>query len=45
MKLNNESLEKLDKEGNVCKVKPLKTVEGKYKVLICENIKTNKNNE
>ena len=45
MKLNNESIEKPDKEGTVCKVKPLKTVEGKYKVLICENVKTNKKNE
>jgi hypothetical protein len=45
MKLNIESMEKADKEGTLCKVKPLKTVEGKYKVLICENIKTNKKNE
>jgi len=41
MKLNNEKLEKQSKEQNICEIESLKTVEGKYKMLICENKKLN----
>ena len=43
MKLNNEKIEKQSKTQNICEVETLKTVEGKYKMIICEN--KNLNNE
>ena len=41
MKLNTEKIETQRKNKNTCEVKPVNTVEGKYKVLICENKKIN----
>ena len=41
MKLNAEALEMQNKGQIKCEIKPIKTVEGKYKVSICENTKIN----
>lgn len=41
MKLNAESLERRNIGEIKCEIKPIRTVEGKYKVSICENVKIN----
>jgi hypothetical protein len=45
MRLNIEAMERQGKVHNICEIKQLKTVEGKYKMLICENKKINNKSE
>ena len=41
MKLDIGSLKRQNKEHKTCGIKPVKTVEGEYRMLICENKKIN----
>jgi hypothetical protein len=39
MKLDIGAFKGQNKEHKICEIKPLKTVEGEYRMLICENKK------